>query len=584
MKLRLLLFVFTVLPAGAAFAEWRTEFYTLRAGWNAIYPSIDASHTTLDTLFVNHPEVVEVWRWQPERVDPRAPGDVNAAPAGVEWQVWKLGLPAESTFDRLNANYGYLVRLADGAAQQTIPIKGRATLPEVRWRGDGLHLAGFPVITTGTKPTFSAYLAPTGFALGGAQMLRYQGGAIVNGVNPIAINPSVSRIERGQAYWIRVEKFSRYYGPLKVELDSGDRADFGTRSDTVKVLLTNQTTASLTVTVTSAASESAPSGQPAVTGDVPLLAEVDAETEFTPLGTRTIILPAGAIVPVRLAVNRPAMSGAVGARFASLLQITTTAGLAGQEVFVPVTAEVGSLAGLWIGEAEITHVGSIVRRFERNAAGETVYDANGQPRIIEDLTTPQNGGTLPGVARKYPLRLILHVNASGQATLLSHVFQGKFNTTQPGAPIVLTTRESALDPATLRDAVRLSVTHLPLDTALTFGGTFGVGSTLSNATPLTTAYTAADNPFTHVYHPDHDNLDARFANLLPAGVESFTIRRQFTLAIDPVAPPDTSTSWGTTTLTGTYAELIEGAYKTPIRVQGVIGLYKVSDIPVLTLP
>lgn len=566
-----------------AFAEWRTEYFPLKAGWNAIYPSVDAGHTTID-LIPGINDVAEIWRWQPERVDPRLPGDINAPPAGVEWSVWKRGVPQESNFERLSVNYGYLVRLDDTAQPQTLALKGRAAVPEVRWRGDGIHLAGFPVVTSGTKPTFAAYLAPTGFALGNAEILRYVGGPIAQGVNPATVVPSVNRIEPGQAYWIRVEKFSRYYGPLKVETDAGGRVDFGTRANPVQVLLTNQTTSSLTVTVTSVSSESAPSGQPSVAGDVPLLAEVDAETAFTPLSTLTITVPGGGILPVRLAIDRQAMAGAVGARFASLLQITTTAGVAGEQVFVPVTAEVGSLAGLWIGEAEITHVGSIVRRYERNAAGETVYDANGRPRIIEDLTTPQNGGTLPGVARSYPLRLILHVNAGGQATLLSHVLQGKFNTTQPGAPLVLTTSQSALDPAALRDAVRLSVAHLPLDTALALGGAFTTGATLSNATPLTTPYDAAGNPFVHAYHPDHDNLDARFANPLPAGVESFTIQRQFTLGIDSVAPAGTGTSWGTTTLTGTYAEVIEGPYKSPLRVQGQFGLYKVSDIPVLTNP
>ncbi len=583
MKTRLFSLLVGLLLAPSLRAEWRSESYALKAGWNAIYPSVDASFTTLDNLLAAYPTLVEVWRWQPERVDPRLPSDVTVAPTGLEWSTWKRGLPEETTFNSLAANYGYLVRLEDNSAPFTLTVKGRATLPEVRWRGDALHLAGFPVVTTGTRPTFSTYLSATGFAVGSAPILRYNGGPIVNGSNPIAAVPTVSRIERGQAYWIRINNFSRYYGPLKVEMDSGSRVDFGTRSGEVKLLLTNLTTGSLTLTLAAAPSEPAPAGQTPVAGDVPLKVQVDAETQYAAFSTRTITLAAGAILPVRLTVDRTAMSGSAGTHFGSMLRLTTTSGVAGQEVFLPVTAEVGSVAGLWIGEAQITNVGSIAIRYERDPAGNTVYGADGRARIIEDLTTPQNGGTLPRVKRPYPLRVILHVNASGQATLLSHIYQGKLAAAPPDAPIGIVTSEALLDPASLRDAVRLSVAHLPLDTDRALGGSFTSGSTLISGAILD-GYNRADNPFVHIYHPDHDNLDARFQTLLPAGRESFDIQRSITFAIDPVAPADASTSWGTSTMTGTYSELIEGPYKTPIRVQGVFGLSKVSDIPAITRP
>jgi hypothetical protein len=582
MKTRFLTLLFGLLLATGALAEWRTESYLLKPGWNAIYPSVDASYVTLDQLLTAYPGVVEVWRWQPERVDPRLPNDVTVPPSGREWAIWRRGKAEETTFTSLTANYGYLV-LLDGQANITLTVKGRAALPEVRWRGDALHLAGFPVVTTGTTPTFSTYLAATGFAVGSAPILRYNGGPIANGSNPIAAVPTINRIERGQAYWIRINNFSRYYGPLKVEIDAGTRVDFGTRSGEVKVLLTNLTTNSLTLTLAPAASDSAPSGQSAVAGSVPLKVKVDAETDYSPFSSRSITLDAGAIMPVKFSVDRTAMSGGAGTHYASLLQLTTTGGVAGEQVFVPVTADVGSVAGLWIGEAEITNVGSIAIRYERDASGNTVYDANGRPKVIEDLTTPQNGGTLPGVKKPYPLRLILHVNASGQATLLSHVFQGKLATAPPAAPIGIVTSEALLDKDSLRDAVRLSVANLPLDTESPLGGTFTTGSTLTSGV-ITNGYNRADNPFLHVYHPDHDNLDARFKTLLPAGKESFDLKRSITFTLDSIAPSGSATSWGTTTMTGTYAELIEGPYKTPIRVQGIFGLYKVSDIPAITRP
>lgn len=567
-------------------AEWITESFALKAGWNAIYPHIDASHTTLDNLLgaPAYSSIQEIWRWQPERVDPSQPGSPETPPTGLEWSVWRAGDPAESGFDKLHANHGYLVKVADGTANFTLNIKGRPVLPEVRWRGDGIHLAGFPVLATGTTPTFSGYLAPTGFALAQAEILRYNGGPIAPGSNPIMVNPTVGRITRGHAYWIRVERFSRYYGPLSLQLDYGEAVRFGQRSDTARLVFKNETASSLTFTLGTLHSESPPVGQPVISGVLPLLAQVDAETEFTPLGTRTITLAAGAVVQVRLLPNRQAMSGVVGARFAALLHVKTTAGLAGQEMLLPATAEVSSPAGLWIGEAAISQVGSILRRFRRDAGGNIIRDANGHPEILEDLTTPGGAAELPAVSQPYPLRLIIHVNALGQARLLSHVYQGRLAEAPPSQPIGLAWREQDLDPASLAQALRLSAAHLPLDTAKTLAGTFVTGGTLASSGPVTTPHTSPVNPFLHIYHPDHDGLDARYQNPLPPGRESFTIQRAVNIEFDTAKPQDVDDTWGATTLTGFYQETIDGTTKpgSALRVRGPFILRKVSDIPILT--
>ena len=66
------------------------------------------------------------------------------------------------------------------------------------------------------------------------------------------------------------------------------------------------------------------------------------------------------------------------------------------------------------------------------------------------------------------------------------------------------------------------------------GGPFGTG-TLNGVVALD--YNHPLNPFKHVYHPDHDNLNERFEQPpLPEGRESFTVTRnvafEFT-ATDP---------------------------------------------------
>ena len=87
------------------------------------------------------------------------------------------------------------------------------------------------------------------------------------------------------------------------------------------------------------------------------------------------------------------------------------------------------------------------------------------------------------------------------------------------------------------------------------------------------------NPFVHRYHPDHNNLDERYENVLPAGDESYSINREFKLKFtaSPVngalAPP----GWGINTLGGHYEETITGAHKKSLVTSGIFLISKVSD-------
>ena len=99
------------------------------------------------------------------------------------------------------------------------------------------------------------------------------------------------------------------------------------------------------------------------------------------------------------------------------------------------------------------------------------------------------------------------------------------------------------------------------------------------------AHDAADNPFVHTYHPDHDNRDAQFSPAaLPAGIESYTVTRNITLAMaaDGSALGVDDLAWGSTTLGGTYRETLSGLRSHDVGVAGTFVLYRVTDIPELT--
>ena len=94
------------------------------------------------------------------------------------------------------------------------------------------------------------------------------------------------------------------------------------------------------------------------------------------------------------------------------------------------------------------------------------------------------------------------------------------------------------------------------------GGTFTCRVNLEYDDPL--------NPFKHIYHPDHDNLDDRFARKLPEGVESFTVTRQVELEFTAQDPDNLGIAgWGDNQLGGNYRETISGLHTKTIYVAGL---------------
>ena len=65
------------------------------------------------------------------------------------------------------------------------------------------------------------------------------------------------------------------------------------------------------------------------------------------------------------------------------------------------------------------------------------------------------------------------------------------------------------------------------------------------------------NPFLHTYHPDHDNKDAEFKQVLTRGVESYEIVRH--LSFKPSSPGEDfdSVTQGGSQVSGTYEEIME---------------------------
>lgn len=546
----------TLFLAAPARAQWQDVSYIFKSGWNAVYLHGDASYTTPATLFASYPEVTEVWRWNPNPTQVQFTDSPNIPSAGTpEWSTWKRD-GSVTSLSQMVGQSAYLVKCSS-ASPSARAIRQRAMPPSATWVRSGANLLGFPSFGTGsTFPTFSSYFATFPAAVAAnTKVYKYVGGDLGAG-NPMQVfSTGTERVDRNQAYWFQSAVVGNFYAPLEITSSKSSGLDFGQSASVISVMLRNRTSATVTVSMTSVASAAQPSGQTVVAGSVPLI-RYNADATQTALGvgstTTQVIAPQGT-VEVRFGINR---SGMTGTNFyASLLRFTESSNLL--DVSLPVSASPSSMAGLWVGDAQVSAVASKVSA----SPGET---------------TP----------RQFPLRFMIHVDTSGTARLLSQVFMGTL--ADAGNPVGLCTREAGLKADSKASARRLSVTHLPLDTVLATGtGSVALGSSLVRIVNI--PYNDPTNPFVHGYHPDHDNLDARpdgTRTVLGNGVESYSITRTCTFQFTTTPPAGTSSiGWGSSVIGGNYSEKLEGLHKdmAGINVSGTFVLRRASEQAALTV-
>lgn len=586
---------FLALALASAQAQWLTQTFDLEEGWNAVQLHVDASHLTLDQLVgndLNNP-IEEVWLWQPAA----ATGQFVQTPqepiaSGSQWAAWKRSGGGSSVLQRLVGNAAYLVY---STQVYTWSVQGVPVRPRYQWTTSGLNFLGFPTPPTG-PPSFEAFLANVPELQENHEIYRYPGGPL-GPSNPARIFAHrTTPVRRGEAFWIRSGTvFNRYFGPFELVSAGSDGIDFSDQLSVYSLRLRNLTAEALTVTLALVASETPPAGQPTIAGVPPMLVRGDLNTtDLThgyatlPVGTPVSWVLAGKGQPgseieVVLGLDRSAITAAPGALLAGLLRFTDSLGHS--QVDLPVSATVASSSGLWVGGAAVTQVGQYLKSYQRDADNAPVVDGDGR-YVVTGINTD-----LGSVPRFLPLRLIVHNPASGGAVLLQRVFTG----VDAGQNFVVATHESVLNRNYLAEARRISAVHLPWseeNTGWTFDGNLGDAPVVS--TTVTTEFAdQAANPFLHTYHPDHDNLDARFENRLPQGSESYTIERNVTLELTPPTDDFGSRTAAGRTIGGNYLETIRvlglaragGTIDTrQFEVRGAFTLNRIADVPSLTTP
>ena len=553
-------------PFNVARAQWLTQSFDLKEGWNAIYLHVDLSHDTLHNLIGaggSETRIRDVWQWAPRHstrqfvVSPQEPLTESS-----DWRYWKDSESSSSALQRLPGNVACLVYAKEDF---TLQLKGKPVPPRHLWSVSGLNFVGFPT-SPDNPPIFENFLSHAS-TLVSAEIYHYVGGPLVTNINPKRLTSQLTtRVKRGEAYWIDSENvFNNHYGPFEITAASSG-VEFGSGKSVSTLRLRNLTAQAVTVTLNLIPSESPPGSS--TIPELPTLI-VRGELNTTNLSydysELTVAAPmswnlaaaneVGSEAEIVLGLNRSANTNrSTGELLAGILRLTDSLGQTQQDL--PVSAEVADTSGLWVGGAAVTHVGQYLKTYQRDADGELVQETpstNGAAYVVTGTDT-----TMTAVPRPFPLRLIVHNSGGGgSAKLLQRVFIG------PGAVgtnVVVATRQSALDSTRLRAARRITAPHLPFSHANTgwdqSSGALLHGSSLSFNVVLDYNDHAA-NPFLHTFHPDHDNLkDADFRTVVAQGVESYGVTRAVTLQMTSPADDFESLTSGGLSMVGDYAETI----------------------------
>lgn len=376
------LLVGLVLSMNVAHAQWLTQTFTLKPGWNAIFTHVDASYQTLDTLVpdANGP-VAEVWLWKPTFSSAQFVESPYSDPvANSQWGVWTSARGDTDTLISLVGNSAYLVNNRS-ATDFVWQVKGKPMVPAYRWTSTGLNLLGFPT-PTGAAPNFATYLTPApGLDLSktlqnAAHVFQYPGGELgpSNPTEVVSVTAPTTPVTRGRAFWVRgsTNYYNRYYGPVEVQFQDPAGIVFGETLGTYSLRLKNLTSAARTVAFNMVASETPPNGQASITATPRLLIRGNLSTttltyDYSVVSGNSFTLApagqAGSEVQIVLGLDRVGMTAAAGSLYAGILRITDSSGL--QQVDAPVVATVPNASGLWVGQASINQVGQYLKSYPK---------------------------------------------------------------------------------------------------------------------------------------------------------------------------------------------------------------------------
>lgn len=550
-------------------AEESCQRVVMKPGWNAVFLEVQPLDNSCESVFSGLP-VKSVWAWN-KRFSPMqyVQDPSTLIPEDPEWLTYFPSSDRRSFLSDLHAVHGgrsYLVELA-GSSEAMLELRGKPVVRRVDWVADSFNLVGFQVDSS-SPPTFSSFFSPEK-ALRDKPLYR----VTQDGRSESVGSPGTERLRPGEAFWVYCEGECAYQGPLGLGFDSRDGLEFGALIEEQSIRLKNSSASDKEITLELVSSDlrqtKSLSGDTAdVAGPVPL--SYHRLLKWSPLSAPLkFTLPAGSEQALPLAVRRAdmAVAEAAGEVYQSILVVRDGSGM---RYRVPVTAtRSGTDGGLW--------------------AGTVVLDA------VSEAGNPEHPDDPTRTTSEFSFRIIVHVDEEGQARLLQHVTLMQVQPTyvpDPDDPnvmvedaparYVLITEDGLLGEysgVSLRDGEivgrRISSPVFGFVEPLALSGSFK--DELDGT--VTMDYDDPLNPFVHRFHPDHNNFDERYENVLPDGKESFTFSRAIRLEFTEQDPDQLGLpEWGYALVGGIYHETISGVHQRDIHVQGTFRLNKVVEV------
>lgn len=594
-EIKALLTVGAVMVSLTATAQWSTQTISLRPGWNAVYLEVLPQPEECDAVFAGVP-VESVWMWNRRFSSVQFLQDPDKLiPGQLDWLVYippTKNPPSAVNLFMLLGGRSYLIKLADNAAPTTLSLRGKPALKRTDWVSDSWNFVGFSVSTT-SPVTFQSFFAGSQAHVG---QPIYRLNNASGQWEPV--QPSTTTLRSGEAVWVYTKGQSTYPGPASIALDEATGLNYGRLLTEQTLRIRNNSQTAKTFKLRLLPSETPPVlSQPVLGGPVALsyyrlnLSAVTNDFGWVRLPSVLSNAPIapGAEWVVRLAVRRAELvpyNGAIpsaGLLFQSLLEVSDEGSF---RQLVPVTTE--GLQRLAPQGPRLASVSGTAHPRAGLWVGNAVINAVNQPSnpSAPDLPVP--------VSSPYQVRLLVHVDETGNARLLQKVLQmwkdavtnGQSEIVTPGHFVLVT--DESLTPmfkgSTLRDGVqvarRLSSTSFGFRDPILFGGTGSFG--LTNGPLLVRTSILYDdplNPFVHRYHPDHNNLDERFEKTLPEGQESFSVTRDIQLNFTAEDPEKLSIAGlGDNQLTGNYREVVTGLHRSKLYLQGIFRLTQASRV------
>ena len=561
----LYIFLFSVIIFSfQSFAQYKTQTLKLHSGWNAVFLVVHPVPADCNSVFSGMP-VESVWAWNRKFSSVQFIQDPGTMfPGQPEWLTWfPKGHPKEFLNNLFSLGGGkvYLIKVEDGSPEINLTIKGKAQTTKKHWYPNSYNLAGFNV-DKDNLPAFSEYFSGSA-AHSGQPVYKMN----TEGEWELIVNPASEKIENGKAYWVKCNGVSDFSGPVEAAFLGSSSIEFGKKLVVAEVIIQNKSKSEKIFIIRLKNSETPPSGEKAVAGNVPLSYwHTDFENQKfqwrkMPAQLNKTI-KAGGKWTQRFMVRRNDMpeSASPDALFQNLLEIENGAGA---KIYMPMTVEKALDSnypggpnpfprdGLWVGYAILNKVSM----------------ANG-------TSTPQP------TSAPLSFRIIVHQDTNGTARLLQKatVMLKKADTTN----LVVITNDKLIPQFLSSEPSDDSVEGQRFSSVV-----FGMrepevmtysqpGKSLSASVFI--GYDDPLSPFKHLYHPDHNNLE-NYEKKLPEGVQSFDVTRKIKMdfSAEPVKGAS-ATAWGDTVVGGVYSESIEGLYHTTLNVSGKFVLNQVADV------